>query len=177
MIEIWKDVVGYEGLYEVSNFGNVRSIAHGRIKTLKPQKRQHGYLSVFLYGKGGNERNFRQCSVHRIVAEAFIPNRENLPEVNHIDENKQNNRVDNLEWVSHKGNCSTPSLVSRHKERQNKCPNFHKSVEQYTKDGEYIATYYSAREAQRVTGVGYSNISSSIKEHRTAGGYYWRFAI
>lgn len=176
MIEIWKDVVGYEGLYQVSDFGRVRSLAYGKERILKQQERQHGYLSVCLYGRGGNKRNFKQISVHRLVAEAFIPNPKKLSEVNHIDEDKKNNKLENLEWVSHQENCSTPSLVARHRERQMRKPNCHKSVEQYTRDWKYIATYYTAREAQRKTGVGYSNISLAIKEHRTAGGYYWRFA-
>lgn len=190
MIEIWKDVVGYEGLYQVSNCGRVRSVernvsvqrsgqkylVHYESKVLIPQERRHGYLSVCLYGRGGNKRNFKQISVHRLVAEAFIPNPKNLSEVNHIDEDKQNNKLENLEWVSHQENCSTPTLRKRHSERQSKHPNFHKTLNQYTKDGKYVATYYSAREAQRKTGVGYSNISSAIKEHRTAGGYYWCFA-
>ena len=176
MIEVWKDVVGYEGLYQVSNFGKVRSLAYGKKRILKQQERQHGYLSVCLYGRGGNKRNFRQVSVHRLVAEAFISNPMSLPEVNHIDENKQNNAATNLEWVTHKENCSTDSMIKRHTERQTLKPNYHKSVSQYTISGEYIATYYSAREAMRKTGVGYSNICSSMKEHRTAGGYYWRYA-
>lgn len=176
MLEVWKDIAGYEGLYQVSNLGNVRSIKRLE-KVLKPQARKHGYLSVCLYGRGGNHRNFRQFSVHRLVAEAFIPNPRGATEVNHIDENKQNNAVDNLEWVTHQENCSTDSMVRRHKERQNKHPNYHKPVSQYTVSGDFVATYTSAREAQRQTGVGYSNISGSIKEKRTAGGYYWRFAI
>ena len=106
MKEIWKDIKGYEQLYQISNFGRVRSLN----KTLKnrfsffkrngiilnPLKLTKGYLGVRLYhqSKGETKR------IHRLVAEAFIPNPDNLPCVNHKDENKENNCVDNLEWCS-----------------------------------------------------------------------------
>ena len=110
MNEIWKPVVGYEGLYEVSNFGNVRSLArevcyrkngktiirHVESRVLKPGNR-HGYKGVGLC-KNGKQK----CKqVHRLVAEAFIDNPNSKQEVNHIDENTSNNHVNNLEWVTH----------------------------------------------------------------------------
>ena len=122
MEEIWKDVVGFEGLYEVSNLGHIRSLPHetvierkkGKPYVLKksgsyltPQPRQHGYMSVWLYGNGGNNgRAGKQYSVHRIVAEAFCYKPEGCNEVNHINENKTDNRACNLEWCTHKENSN-----------------------------------------------------------------------
>lgn len=105
MEEIWKDIEGYEGLYQVSNFGRVKSL--GRFKKnnqikekiLKPRINSSGYKQVSLYNK------FQKTySVHRLVAKAFIPNPDNLPQVNHKDENKLNNHVNNLEWCNSKYN-------------------------------------------------------------------------
>ena len=104
MEEIWKDAIGFEGLYQVSNFGRARSIAHEvncnkgkRIvkgKLLKAVDRGNGYAFV-TFGKDGKQYNI---SLHRMVASVFIPNPLNLPEVNHIDRNPMNARADNLEW-------------------------------------------------------------------------------
>ena len=103
--EIWKPVIGYEGLYEVSSYGRVRSLDRyvkgkgesywlRKGKVLSPEKNKDGYLLVSLCCNG--KRYLR--TVHRLIAQAFIPNPDNLPEVNHLDEDKTNNRVDNLEW-------------------------------------------------------------------------------
>jgi len=122
MEEIWKPVVGFETRYEVSNMGRIRSLPHetlieqrnGKSYILKkkgmyvtPQPRRHGYLAVWLYGNGGNNgRAGKQYSVHRIVAEAFIPNPQGYTEVNHINEDKSDNRACNLEWCSHVQNSN-----------------------------------------------------------------------
>ena len=101
MEEIWKDIKGYEGLYKVSNLGRVKSVHFNHSKKvtekiLKPIKDRDGYVDAFLY-KNGKVKHFK---MHRLVAEAFIPNPNNLPQINHIDENVNNNRVDNLEWCT-----------------------------------------------------------------------------
>ena len=96
MNEIWKNIAGYEGLYEVSSFGRVRSLRFGKTKILKPGKNKKGYLRVSLC-KNGKQKTF---FVHRLVAQAFLENPQNLPQINHKDENKQNNRLENLEWCS-----------------------------------------------------------------------------
>lgn len=104
MIEIWKDIKGYEGKYQVSNLGNVKSLLdkqlNKREKILKPSFNDKGYLRVYL----SKESKKATKTIHRLVAETFIPNLENKKTVNHIDGNKTNNRVDNLEWLSNTEN-------------------------------------------------------------------------
>lgn len=127
MQEIWKDIEGYTGLYQVSNYGNVKSLSkfvfvsnpkftgyrHTKEKILKPGKNGLGYQLVVLRK---DNKNY-QMYVHRLVAQAFIPNPDNLPEVNHKDENKCNNSVDNLEWCTHiyNSNHGTVNLRRRNK--------------------------------------------------------------
>lgn len=98
MKEIWKDIEGYEGYYKISNCGNVYSC--NRQLQLSQLKKKSGYLKVNLHKKG----EAKTFSVHRLVALAFLPNPDNLPEVNHIDANKLNNNACNLEWCSHGDN-------------------------------------------------------------------------
>ena len=107
VVEIWKEVVGYEEYYRVSNLGNVYSLISN--KQLSPAKNASGYMQLTL--KGG-----KSVRVHRLVAEAFIPNPNNYPEVNHIDCNKINNKLENLEWV-------TPSMNIQHNVKMENRPN------------------------------------------------------
>lgn len=94
-LEFWKDIEGYEGLYQVSNIGQVKSLKRNKI--LKPAPNSCGYLQVCLH-KNGKQKTFR---IHRLVAEAFLPNEDELPEVDHINSDKTDNRVANLQWISH----------------------------------------------------------------------------
>lgn len=98
-LEFWRDIKGYEGLYQVSNVGQVRSLRSNKI--LKPRNNGGGYLQVKLC-KNGKEKFFY---VHRLVAEAFLPNEDELPEVDHINNDKTDNRVANLQWISKVENC------------------------------------------------------------------------
>ena len=103
MNEIWKDIVGYEGLYQVSNLGNVKRINFfKKERFVIPCSKGSGYLYVSL-SKNNKQKNFY---IHRLVATAFIENPDNLPVINHKDENRSNNIVDNLEWCTQKYNCN-----------------------------------------------------------------------
>ena len=122
MIEEWKDVIGFEGLYKISNLGNVKSVSRLSLqnhyikeKILKTYVCQGGYLDVHLYKDGKRYHK----KIHRMVAEAFIPNPNNFPEVDHIDTNKNNNTVNNLRWVTHSENHKNP-LTVKLKSKMNK---------------------------------------------------------
>lgn len=174
--EIWKPAVGYEDFLEVSNKGNARRKAHSFIKrngrwchvrsyNLKLHPTRTGYL--LLNAKGGKAEQ-----IHRLVALTFIPNPNNYPEVNHIDEDKTNNCVENLEWCTHQYNSSYGSRPQKIKEtllRKNHCG---KNVSQYTQDGVFIRTFCSFAEAMRQTGIkGIFNCANT--KITQAGGYVW----
>lgn len=113
-MEIWKDIQGYDGLYQVSNIGRVKSLNYsrtGKEKILKPCK-ANGYLQVYLYKEGKS----KMYKIHRLVAMAFIPNPDNLPCVNHIDEDKSNNCEDNLEWCTVAYNNTYGTRIQRQAE-------------------------------------------------------------
>lgn len=107
-MEEWRDIQGYEGMYRVSNLGNVISLKREKPCIMKPQK-HNGYLHVMLSLNGVK----RFVTIHRLVAVAFIPNPDNLPEVNHKDEDKTNNHVENLEWCSREYNASYGTVKER----------------------------------------------------------------
>ena len=119
--EIWCPIRGYEGIYEVSDQGRVKSIGYGKERILRPGRNTCGYLLVGLR----KNREQKWYLVHRLVAQAFIPNPDNLPQVNHKDENKTNNSVQNLEWCDRKYNCNYGTRNQR----------ISKPVLQFTKDG------------------------------------------
>lgn len=194
MTETWKDVKGYEGAYQVSNLGNVRSLDRStevrkgnntytlvlKGKVLQPLVRNHGYLGVQLFDRlqATNARGMRTVSIHRLVAEAFVPNPDGLPEVNHKDEDKTNNRADNLEWMNHIENTRYGTAVQR---RTDKEINGKKSkpICQYTLDGKLVAEYPSLNEVGRSTGLGIGNISrcaNGSPQYRHAYGYLWVWA-
>lgn len=156
-IEEFRDIVGFDDLYEVSNEGNVRNKITGKI--LKPTSNEKGYLRVGLYKDG--IRKYR--SIHRLVARAFLPNPNSEFEVDHIDKNRTNNNVDNLRWVSHQENIDY---------------SLSKPVAQFSLDGRLLNTYKSINEAERQTGVCQSNIVQCCKGnlgYSHAGNFIWKY--
>lgn len=166
--EVWKDVEGYEGLYQVSSLGRIRSLDRVIIvkgKIMSPVNR-NGYSRIRLK-KDGKGQNF---SIHRLVASAFLPNPKNLPEVNHKNEIKTDNSVENLEWCSTQYNCNYGTKIKRQTEK------ISKRVLQISTDGEIMGEYKSASEVERLLGYKSSRISECCNGKRqTAFGYKWRF--
>lgn len=152
-VEIWKDIAGYEGLYQISNLGNVRN----KSKTLKYQKDRTGYFNVILYKN--KKRNTKK--VHRLVAEAFIENTDKLPIINHINGIKTDNRMENLEWITYKNNSIHAVKNGLIKTKKVLCVETNK-------------IYESIKEASKDTGVFDGHISKVCKgERKTTGGYHW----
>lgn len=173
--EIWKDVVGYEGLYKVSNFGRIKSFPlrsnHNGELIMKNQIIT-GYKVVSLC----KNNKMKLVKVHRLVAIAFIDNPDNKPQVNHIDGNKLNNNVDNLEWVTAQENSIHAFRTGLRNNPQGKENGRSLIVEQIDKDNRLIAEYYGTREAERQTGVYHSSISACCKgKIQSAGGFKWRY--
>lgn len=188
-MEIWKDIEGYENLYQVSNLGNVRSLERiveakrkGNVYTLikkghllVPTKRNHNYLGVYLYNKDGA----KVMSVHRLVANAFIPNPNNYSEVNHINENKQDNRVSNLEWCSHKQNMNCGTVQQRRSQTRYKRKIGWKAIEQYTMDGKFVKRFESLAQINKELGYGQGNILKCIQgkiNYQHAYHFIWKYA-
>ena len=160
MEEIWKDKKDYEGHYQVSNLGRVKSIKFGKEIILK-QHIRGGYYSVVL-SKNGILKIFK---VHRLVAEVFLPNPNNYKEVNHKDENKANNVVTNLEWCDRKYNQNYGT-------RTEKCS---KKVYQYTLDGKFVKEWKSTAECG-MNGYNYGNVAACCRgKLKTYKGFIWRY--
>lgn len=184
-IEIWKDIPGLEGRYQMSNLGRCKSLEridpNGKKvneKILKPIVRKSGYV---YYGGHGANGKVVQLRAHRVVAQLFLPNPENKPTVNHLDENKQNNRADNLEWATVKENTNYGSCIEKRvANRRVDAKNRRMKVVQIDKDtGKIVRTYNSITEALKVLGKNRhaSDISSCCKGKRArAYGYKWRYA-
>lgn len=186
--EIWKDNEGYEGLYKVSNKGNIKSLertvwdsrgyyrtVHERI--LKPGKDRYGYLYVILCKEGIMKTYY----VHRLVATAFCENPEGYTEVNHKDENKQNNCMENLEWCSRSYNLSyngrAKKAGKKAAEKLTNHPKTSKPIIGIDKVTGLIVEFASALEAERETGIAQQNICACCKGKRNScGGFYWMYA-
>lgn len=180
--EIWKEIPNYEGCYEVSNFGMVRSLdravncIHGSIavkrgKILKQITRPKGYLCVNL-SKDGKSRSIE---IQRLVALTFLDNPDNLPCVNHKDENKQNNHVDNLEWCTYEYNNTYGNRLSK-SAKSNTNGKLAKKVYKYNLDNEFIEEYPSCAELKRLFGYDASKISECCRGLRkTAYGFKWSY--
>lgn len=187
--EIWKDVKGYEGLYEISNLGRCYSFISSKI--LSKCRNSNGYYDYHLY-KDGKRKRF---SAHRLVAIAFIPNPENKPEIDHIDTIRDNNYYKNLRWATPTENKNNPltrktmSEVRIGKLCGKNNPNYgnkgdknanSKAVLQYTKSGKFLKRHENAVMAAEAIGCHHTNISrccNNIPKYKSAGGYRWKFEI
>lgn len=166
MIEIWKDVKGYKGLYQVSNLGRIKSLPRfttkGGIRKLRSHANGYLYFSAWKNGK------VKMLNVHRLVAQAFISNPNNYPQVNHKDEDKTNNEVSNLEWCSAKYNSNYGS-GKRWASKQESFP-----VICFDLQGNELETFESITEAKNQTGA--NNISAVCKgKLKTSGGFKWKY--
>ena len=173
--EVWKSIKGFEGLYEVSNLGRVRSVARkirfgygSEYQTSEEILSPHtarGYKQIMLSKNG--VRYYRQ--VHRLVSEAFIPNPNNYPIINHKNEIRDDNRVENLEWCTHAYN------LAYNGNREKKGRARMRPILQYDLQGNFIAEYAGGVEAERITGFSRKAISRAIYgEVKTSNGYIWK---
>lgn len=167
----WKEVTGYEEMYLVSDEGEVIALPRAVNVGWCVLHRKAHKLKSFLRGRNGllyeavaltRDGKTKFMAVHRLVAEAFISNPNGYEEVNHIDKNTRNNHADNLEWCTRQYNNEY---------------SHNKSVEQYSVDGELIATYQSILYASQMTGIGSTSIINNLKgRSMTAGGYVWKYS-
>lgn len=169
MIRVKKVQVGDYIAYSDGRIFKMNWNNTGKTREVKQSKCTCGYLQFRFNGK--------MVTSHRFIAMCFIPNPNNLPEINHRNEIKDDNRVENLEWCDRKYNINYGTHNDRAAISKVNHPAFSKPVSQYTKSGEYVATYQSAHEAARQTGVHFTTISKCCNGiYNSAGGYIWRLA-
>ena len=178
MNEIWKPIKNFGEYYQVSNLGNIRSVERTmfskngvkrrfKSKQLKTALNEHGYIVVVIRVNNVHHN----LKLHRLVAECFIPNPENKLTVNHIDGNKQNNNVLNLEWSTHSENIS-----HAYKHKLNTKENQYKAVLQYDKSGNFIQRYNSISEAKKALNIKGGHIGDVCNGRmKTAYGFIWKF--
>lgn len=184
--EEWKAIKGYENIYEVSSLGNVRSLDRKILqknngvlkefnykgKKLKKVINTNGYYVVHL---SKNQKN-KHVNIHRIVAETFIPNPNKYRVVNHKDENKLNNCVDNLEWCTYLYNTRYGTGIERRIKSAIKNNKLGVPINQYDLDGKFIKKFPSSKEIQRQYGFNHSNITKCCRGvYKTMYGYIWRY--
>lgn len=168
--EIWKDIQGFESRYMVSNYGRVKSMKyrhHNKIEILK-QENNHKYKRVCLVTKEGIKKHFR---VHRLVAQAFIPNPNNFSEINHKDEDTSNNFANNLEWCEHPYNINYGTRNEKVRAK------IIKPILQFSKNDEFIKKYNSIIEIEKKLKYNRSNIIACAKGRISSSyGYKWKYA-
>lgn len=173
--EVWKSIEGYPDYY-ISDKGRVKSfVQYADGKILKPKEHPKGYLYIRVGGY--------TTKIHRLVAQAFIPNPENKPQVNHINAIKNDNRAVNLEWATNKENINHAiAMYGKHYYasmlgRRGKDSPYSKKILQYTADGIFIAEYVGIRELCRKNSWNHQNIVGSIKRNTTAYGFRWEYGV
>jgi len=178
MEEIWKAVLGYEGYYEISNWGNVKSINRTIITSIGHKNKLKSKLLKYCIDKGGyfnvglsKNNKTKRYLVHNLEAKTFIPNPENKPTVNHIDGIKTNNYIDNLEWAT-----ISEQAIHALKYKLRVMPNNGRNIIQLNSNGEKVNKFNDVHEAQRLTNIGYSSIWKCCNNQRkTAGGFIWKY--
>lgn len=175
-MENWKPIVGYEGIYEVSDAGRIRSLDRkdcrgNRIsgKDIKPRLINSGYLMVHLRDENGKRTG---KLVHRLVAETFLTANKGETQVDHIDENKTNNQLSNLRWVTPKVNTNHGTGIERASVSRSR------PVNQLSEGGAIIKQFISATDAARKLGIRQGSITNCCRgKHRYAGGFRWEYAL
>ena len=170
-MEEWRDIEGYEGLYQVSSEGRVRSVRNQKL--MKPKTDKKGY-KVIQFSVNGEKKGFK---VNRLVAQAFIENPNNLPCTNHKNCITDDNRVENLEWCDYLYNNHYGNRIEKASGKMVNNPRISKVVYKYTLDGQFVAQYPSANEAQRDMGIRYSKgVSMCCRGiNKTYKGYRWSY--
>lgn len=188
-MEIWKDICGFEGLYKISSYGRIKSLHYyggNRVKILKPVKDSDGYLTIGIW----KDKKRYSKKMHRLVAEAFIPNPENFPQINHKDEDRENNHVENLEWCTNKYNvnygnhslhAAQAQMGKRHtaehimKIRAN-APGSKAVLMINPDDMSIVVEYVSGSEAARQIRGTATNVAYACRNQGTKyKGYFWRY--
>lgn len=172
MVEKWKPIEGYEGLYEVSNLGTIKNLKKNSIKM--PYITKQGYFRIELWKNNKGKKYF----VHRLVAEAFLPKIEGKTQVNHIDECKTNNNVKNLEWCTNLENHRHGTINERISKSLTNNKKKSKPVKALDDNGNCIGIFPSIYEASRMTGINVSCIRDCLhgrNRAKHAGGYVWQF--
>jgi hypothetical protein len=163
-MEEWKPVKGFETKYMISNLGRVKSLSTNVI--LSPADNGNGYMRVNLYGSGKHHTKY----IHVLMVEAFIPNPDNLTEVNHKDENKANNTLSNLEWCTHVYNCNYGTRVERTREKKSK------PIAQYKLTGELVKVWNNIAEIRQAFNCSRSSIYNCLSGiSKSSHGYKWSF--
>lgn len=169
MKEEWKTIRGYSN-YQVSNFGRVKSLSYrrtGKEKILSQKQTKCGYMAFWLYDSGVRKMPL----VHRLVAESFLPNPEDKPQVNHIDGDKTNNQANNLEWVTQSENEKHAFRTGLKRKPINKY-----KVAQYNTDGKLIKLWKSAKEVKEALGISKAQIGFCANgKQKTSHGFIWKY--